>query len=191
MTGDISYLKRMRTGQHPHETVTLGNGSDSFDVEVVLLSNDEMLTINEQVEERYHTERKIDADGREQIITDAKDSGKNRTLYYNRLLCYHCMRLPDDIEVKVAASEEEVGELLDLEDIQRVCEKYNEILINKAPKLEILKEDDLEALKKYLEVTPLSDLSTVLLVHLKSCHQTLLSEKCLTSNGSGSLSTKA
>ena len=187
MAGDISYLKRMRTGQHPHETVTLGNGSDSFDVEVVLLSNDEMLTINEQVEERYHTERKIDADGKEQIITDAKDNGKNRTLYYNRLLCYHCMRLPDDIEVKVAASEEEVGELLDLEDIQRVCEKYNEILINKAPKLEILKEEDLEALK----ITPLSDLSTVLLVHLKSCHQTLLSEKCLTSNGSGSLSTKA
>ena len=52
MAGDISYLKRMRTGQPPHDTVTLGNGSDSFDVEVVLLSNDEMLTINEQVEER-------------------------------------------------------------------------------------------------------------------------------------------
>lgn len=191
MAGDISYLKRMRTGQHPHETVTLGNGSDSFDVEVVLLSNDEMLTINEMVEKRYHTDRRIDANGNEQIVTDTKDNGKNRSMYYDRLLCYYCMRLPDDIEEKIASSEEEVGQLLDLEDIQRVCNKYNEILINKAPKLEILKEEDLKSLKKYLEVTPLNDLSTVLLVHLKSCHQTLLSEGCLTNNGSGSLSTKA
>lgn len=191
MAGDISYLKRMRTGQHPHETVTLGNGSDSFDVEVVLLSNDEMLTINEMVEKRYHTERKIDENGKEQIITDLKDSGKNRALYYNRLLCYNCMRLPDDLEVKIAASPEEVGQLLDDEDIQRVCNKYNEILINKAPKLEIMKEEDLNQLKKYLEVTPLKDLSTVLLVHLRSCHQTLVSEGCLTNNGSGSSSTKA
>ena len=40
MAGDISYLKKMRTGQPPHNVVTLGNGSDSFEVAVVLLSND-------------------------------------------------------------------------------------------------------------------------------------------------------
>ena len=185
MAGDVSYLKRMRTGQPPHGIVTLGNGSDSFEVAVVLLSNDIMLNINEAVEDRYHSTVEED-----KIIKNPLDTPKNRAMYYNRLLCYHCMRVPTDLEQKVASSIDEIGQLLDDEDIKRVCEQYNNLIVNKAPKLEVLTEEELDSLKKYLEVTPLKDISTVSLVHLKYCHQTLVSEKCLTSNGSGYLSTR-
>ena len=144
-----------------------------------------MLSINEAVEDRYHPT----IDG-ENIIKNPMDSQKNRAMYYNKLLCYHCMRVPTDINEKIASSPDEIGELLDVEDIQRVCEKYNELIVNKTPKLEVLTEEELDSLKKYLEVTPLKDISTVSLVHLKYFHQTLVSEQCLTSNGSGYLLTK-
>lgn len=185
MAGDISYLKKMRTGQPPHGMVTLGNGGDSFEVAIVLLSNDTMLSINEEVENRYHEITNGDS-----TYKNPKDSEKNRAMYYNKLLCYHCMRVPTDLNTKIASSADEVGELLDVEDIKRVCEKYNELIINKSPKLEILTEEELDSLKKYLEVTPLKDISTVSLVHLKYFHQTLVSERCLTSNGSGYSLTK-
>lgn len=180
MAGDISYLKRMRTGQPPHGIVTLGNKGDSFDVAVVLLSNDVMLSIGEEVEERYRKVKNGD-----NLEINPKDNPKNRERYYNKLLCYHAMRVPDNLDQKVADSPDEVGSLLDLEDIQRVCEKYNELLINKAPKLEVLTQEELDSLKKYLEVTPLKDISIVSLVHLKYFHQTLVSERCLTNSGSG------
>lgn len=180
MAGDISYLKRMRTGQPPHGIITLGNGSDSFEVAVVLLSNDIMLNINELVEDRYH--EIIDGTN---TMKNPLDTQKNRAMYYNRLLCYHCLRVPTDLSQRVASSADEIGELLDDEDIKRVCEQYNNLIINKAPKLEVLNEEELESLKKYLEVTPLKDISTVSLVHLKYFHQTLVSEQCLTNNGSG------
>lgn len=180
MAGDISYLKKMRTGQPPHNIVTLGNGGDSFEVAVVLLSSDMMLSINEAVEDRYHEI----ADG-EQIIRNPLGTQKNRAMYYNQLLCYHCMRIPTNLDEKVAGSPEEIGKLLDVEDIKRICEKYNELIVNKSPKLEVLTEEELDSLKKYLEVTPLKDISTVSLVHLKYFHQTLVSEGCLMNNGSG------
>lgn len=180
MAGDISYLKRMRIGQPPHGIVTLGNGSDSFEIAVVLLSNDIMLSINEAVEDRYHEVAEGD-----KMVKNPLDTQKTRAMYYNRLLCYHCMRVPTDLNQKVASSVDEVGQLLDDEDIKRVCEQYNILIINKAPKLEVLTEEELDSLKKYLEVTPLKDISTVSLVHLKYFHQTLVSEKCLTNNGSG------
>lgn len=84
---DISYLKKMRCGQPPHNVATLGNGSGAFDVAVVLLSNDTMLSINEEVESRYHpvTENGVE-------VKNPMDNPKNRALYYNRLLCYHCMQ---------------------------------------------------------------------------------------------------
>lgn len=182
MAGDLSYLKRMRTGQPPHSIVTLGNGSDSFDVAVVLLSNDVMLSINEDVERRYH--EILDGD---KYVKNVTDTQKNRAMFYNRLLCYHSMREPDNLNNKIANNPDEIGQYLDDEDIKRVCEKYNELIVNKAPKLEVLTEEELDSLKKYLEVTPLKDISTVSLVHLKYCHQTLVSERCLTNNGSGSL----
>lgn len=185
MAGDnISYLKRMRSGDPPHVITTLGNGSESFDVAVILLSNDVMLNINEKVEDRYHST--VGEDGK--VIKSGIENQKTRAMYYNRLLCYECMRVPGDITQRVADSADEIGRLLDDEDIKRVCEKYNELLVNKAPKLEVLSEEELDSLKKYLEVTPLRDISTVSLVHLKYCHQTLVSEQCLTNNGSGSLS---
>ena len=185
MTSNISYLKKMRTGQPLHKIVTLGNGSDSFDIAIVLLSSDTMLSINEEVEERYHAI--IDGD---KIVKNPLDTPKNRAMYYNRLLCYHSMRMPKDLDTKIASSADEVGQLLDNEDIKRVCEKYNELIVNKSQKLEVLTEEELDELKKYLEVTPLKDISTVSLVHLKYFHQTLVSEECLTNNGYGYSSTK-
>lgn len=188
MAGDnkISYLKKMRKGEPPHKIVTLGNGSDAFDVAVILLSNDVMLDINEKVEDRYHPT--IDENGK--VVKSGIENQKTRAMYYNRLLCFECMRVPGNLSIKVASSADEVGELLDDEDIKRICEKYNELLVNKAPKLEVLTEEELNSLKKYLEVTPLKDISTVSLVHLKYCHQTLVSEQCLTNSGSGSSSIK-
>lgn len=67
--------------------------------------------------------------------------------------------------------------MLDDEDIQRVCEKYNELIVNKAPKLEVITEEELDEIKKYLEVTPLSDINTVSLVHLKYFLQTVTSSQ--------------
>lgn len=180
MAGDLSYLKRMRTGQPPHGIITLGNKGDSFKVAVVLLSNDEMLSINEAVEDRYP-----DMDDKA-----SPTKHKIRASFYNRLLCYYCTRVPDDLSTKIASDPDEIGKILDDEDIKRICEQYNNLLVNKAPKLEVLTEEELDELKKYLEVTPLKDISTVSLVHLKYCHQTLVSEQCLTNNGSGSSSIK-
>lgn len=188
MAGDVSYLRKMRTGQPPHKIVTLGNGGDSFKVAVVLLSSDTMLKINEVVQKRYAVVTRI-VNGEVVEERDPRDTEDNRARYYNMVLCYEAMRLPDDLNTKVAENPEEVGELLDDEDLQRICEIYNELIVNKAPKLEVITEEDLEDLKKYLEVTPLSDISTVSLVHLKYCHQTLVSEGLLTSNGLGSSST--
>lgn len=185
MAGDISYLKKIRTGQPPHSIVTLGNGGDSFEVAVVLLSSDMMLSINEDVENRYH-----EITDSETTIKNPMDSQKNRAMYYNMLLCYNCMRVPTNLNERVASSPQEIGELLDVEDIKRVCEKYNELIVNKSPRLEVLTEEELDSLKKYLEVTPLKDISTVSLVHLKYFHQTLVSEQCLTNNGSGYSLTK-
>lgn len=188
MTSDIrnvSYLRKMRTGQPPYGVVTLGNGSNSFEVAVVLLPTDIMLEINEQVESRY---REI-KDG-DKTIKNPKDNPKNRAMYYNKLLCFNCMRVPDNLDVKITEDLSEIGMLLDDEDIQRVCEKYNELVVNKAPKLEVLNERELEEIKKYLEVTPLKDINTVSLIHLKYFHQTLVSSQCLMNNGYGSLSTK-
>ena len=110
-------------------------------------------------------------------VKNPMDNPKNRALYYNRLLCYHCMRIPTDLNTKVASSADEVASMLDDEDIQRVCEKYNELIVNKAPKLEVITEEELDEIKKYLEVTPLSDINTVSLVHLKYFLQTVTSSQ--------------
>lgn len=162
---DRSKLANLRRGVPIHKNVTLGNGDNSVNVAVVLLNSDETLDIEETTEEYC---RSI-GDRANNIVRDH---------YYNKLLCAMCMRDPDDKTLSTnIASVSEVGEMLDTEDIDRVCTAYKELLINKAPKVELLTEEQLEELKNYLEVTPLKDLSTVLLVHLKSCHQTLVSEK--------------
>jgi len=158
-------LRRLRNGAPQHKKIVLGNGEDSITVVVVMLSIDEMQMINEKVEEYAH-------------INPNKMSDSVKQQMYNKLLAYNCMRDPSDptLSTKIASSPAEVGECLDNEDISRICGAYGELIINKAPKLETLTQEELDIIKKHLEVTPLSDLSTVLLVHLKNCHQTIVSE---------------
>lgn len=163
---DGSKLANLRRGIPPHKKVTLGYGENTVDVMVVLLSSDISQEIDELTEEYCKA-------------NESKASVKVRNQYYNRLLCLHCMRDPEDphFDTPMAQTVEEVGEMLDLEDIKIVCQAYQELIVNRAPKLEVLKEDELEEIKNFLEVTPLKDLSTVSLVHLKYFHQTIVSEK--------------
>lgn len=171
MAGDLrvdkqSKLAALRRGVPMHKNITLGMGENTVDVSIVLLSSDDMLDIEETTEEYC---KKI-GDRSNRVV---------RNNYYNKLLAAMCMRDPSDstLHTFIANSADEVGEFLDIEDIDRVCNAYRELMTNKAPKLDILTNEELEELKNYLRVTPLKDLSTVLLVHLKSCHQTLVSER--------------
>ena len=173
MAGDTrNRIKNLRTGKRSHTSVNLGMGDNMVRVAVVLLPSDTILDINEKVEERYQD---VVVDG--VVVKNPKKNEVTRNQYYNKLVCFHCMRDPENLEEKVFESEDEVGQLLDNDDIGRVCEKYNELLVNNSNKLETMSEEDFEDLKKYLEVTPLKDLSTVSLVHLKYFHKTIVSEK--------------
>lgn len=166
MVGDKSKLWKLRSGIPEHKNITLGNGDSTVDVTVVSLSADIMQMIDEKVEE-YCKKNKD------------KVNESVRTQYYNINLVHHCMRDPnsDRFSDKMTDSPEEVAMMMDLEDISRVVNAYHEIILNKAPKLEFITQEQLDEIKKHLEVTPLSDLSTVLLVHLANCHQTIVSEK--------------
>lgn len=163
MIGEKKSLKDLRRGIPPHKRVHIG-GADGYDVMVVILSADKCLEIEEQTQD-YCSSRG----------SKANENVKNQ--FYNALLVANCMRDPDDLTVPIASSLNEVMECMDLEDINRVVNAYGELMMNKAPKLELLTQTQLETVKKHLEVTPLSDLSTVLLVHLANCHQTIVSEK--------------
>lgn len=160
---DAKTLHALRKGIPPHKKVHIG-GPDGYDVSVVVLSADKCLEIEEEVQE-YCTSR-------EKRVND-----KVRQQFYNAILVKECMRDPDDLSKHLADSVAEVMECMDLEDINRVVKAYGELMMNKAPKLELITHEQLEVVKKHLEVTPLSDLSTVLLVHLANCHQTIVSEK--------------
>lgn len=163
MIGEKKSLKDLRRGIPPHKRVHIG-GADGYDVMVVVLSADKCLEIEEQTQD-YCSSRG----------SKANENVKNQ--FYNALLVANCMRDPDDLTVPIASSLNEVMECMDLEDINRVVNAYGELMMNKAPKLELLTQEQLDTVKKHLEVTPLSDLSTVLLVHLANCHQTIVSEK--------------
>ena len=162
MIGEKKSLKDLRRGIPPHKRVHIG-GADGYDVMVVVLSADKCLEIEEQTQD-YCSSRG----------SKANENVKNQ--FYNALLVANCMRDPDDLTVPIASSLNEVMECMDLEDINRVVNAYGELMMNKAPKLELLTQAQLDTVKKHLEVTPLSDLSTVLLVHLANCHQTIVSE---------------
>ena len=163
MAGDIVKIRDLRKGNPSHKIIALGNGDSMIKVAVVLLSSDIMLDINEKVEERYQE-------------NPQKMNKTTRNQYYNMLLCFNCMRSTDDISIQLFDTEKEVGEFLNLEDIKRVCEAYNELIINNAPKLETMKEEDYDEVKKFLGETKLKDLSMVSLVHLMYFHQTIHSE---------------
>lgn len=176
--GTLSRIRNMRMGRHSCMNVTLGSGDDSVMVAVVLLPSDIMLDINEAVEERYAPT--ILNDGT--VVKNNKQNDITRSQYYNQLLCFHCMREIDNTDEKIFSSVDEVGSILTLEDIKRVCEAYNSIIINNSNKLETLKQEDFEELKKHLEVTSLKDLSIVSQVHLMYFLQTIRSETLPTNN---------
>ena len=178
MAGDtFNKIRSLRSGKRTRGFVKLGMGEDSVTVAVVLLPSDIMLDINETVEERYAPEIK---DG--VAVKNSKQSDVTRAQYYNQLLCYHCMCEPEDLDVKIFEKFEDVGHNLTLEDIKRVCETYNNIIVNNSDKLETMKPEDYDELKKFLEVTPLKDLSIVSQVHLMYFLQTVLSESSPTDN---------
>ena len=159
MAGDK--LSRMRQGLPVHSKVTL---RDDIILEVVVLPSDIMRQIDEQTEEYMN-------DNKNRVNATV------RNRYFENLLVYHCLRDPDDpsLQTKVASSPQEIEKTLDDEDVSRVVNKYGELILNKSPKLEMLKQEDLDEIKKHLEVTPLNDLSTVLCVHLVNCHRTIAS----------------
>ena len=177
MSGDLKQkLINLRTGNPSRRTVILGNGDDSVTICAVLLSSDTMLDINEKVDQRYGHNVEVDDDDVNVDTSIMSASKVTRMQYYNILLCYYSMRNPDNIDEYIFDSYEQTASVLNLEDIKRVCEAYNEIIINSAPKMELLTQEDYDELKKFLEVTPLRDLDTVSLIHLKYFHQTIHSE---------------
>ena len=166
MVGGKSKLWKLRAGIPVHKNVTLGNGDSTVEVTVVSLPADTMQMIDETVE---------------QYCKKNKDKVNDtvRSQFYNVNLVHHCMRDPnsDRFSVKMTDSPEEVAEMMDLEDISRIINAYQELILNKAPRLEFITQEQLDELKNHLEVTPLSDLSTVSLVHLANFHRTIVSEK--------------
>ena len=169
--GTLDRIRGMRTGKQSNIKVILGVGDDSVEVAVVLLPSDIMLDINEMVEERYTP---IVQDG--VTVKNPKYNDATRNQYYNQLLCMYCMREIDNIETRIFSDISEVGSILTLEDIKRVCEAYNTLVVNNSNKLETLKQEDYDELKKALEVTPLKDLSIVSQVHLMYFLRTIRSE---------------
>lgn len=166
MVGGKSKLWKLRAGIPVHKNVTLGNGDSTVEVTVVSLPADIMQMIDETVEQ-YCKKNK-------EKVNDAV-----RTQFYNINLVHHCMRDPnsDRFITKMTESPEEVAGMMDLEDISRIVNAYQELILNKAPRLEFITQEQLDEIKKHLEVTPLSDLSTVSLVHLANFHRTVVSEK--------------
>lgn len=166
MVGGKSKLWQLRAGIPVHKNVTLGNGDSTVQVTVVSLPADTMKMIDETVES--YCKRNQD-----------KINDSVRAQVYNINLVHHCMRDPnsDRFSDKMTDSPEEVAEMMDLEDISRIVNAYQELILNKAPRLEMITQAQLDEIKNFLEVTPLSDLSTVLLVHLANCHRTMVSEK--------------
>lgn len=160
---DAKSLRDLRRGIPPHKKVHIG-GADGYDVQVVILSADKCLELEELTNEYCSS--------REKRVNEVV-----RNQFYNALLVHECMRDENDLSVRLSSSVQEVMECMDLEDINRVVKAYGELMMNKAPKLELLTEDQLEVVKKHLEETPLSGLSTVSLVHLANFHQTIASEK--------------
>lgn len=165
MAGDKNKLYFLRSGIPPHRRATLVGGDQKVEVMIVLLNSNESQEIDEMVEEYCQSKKD-------------KVNSKVRSQYYNKLLCSYCMRdIEDPTYKKRIVTITEVGELMDVSDINVICKVYQELMMNKAPKLELLNADDYDEIKNYLGVTKLNDLSTVSLIHLKSFHLTLASEK--------------
>lgn len=135
---------------------------------IVILPADTIREI-EELSEQY-------VQGIEGIESQSNMNIKN--MFYDRLLVYHCLRDSNKLDVKIADSPDEVGESLDIDDIRRIAERYGEMMLNKsdATSLELLDEEQLDNIKKFLETTQLKDLNTVSLVHLANFHQAIALE---------------
>ncbi len=157
-----SKLHQLRNGIPPHKRINI-RGVDAM---VVLVSSDTIKKCEETVEEY--------ASNNKDRVND-----KVRNNYFDQLLAYHCLRDPDDptLNTKLASDVTEIAEILDNYDIGTIMEAYSELVMNKAPKIELLTEEQLDDIKKHLEVTKLSDLSTVSLVHLANFHLQIVSEQ--------------
>lgn len=177
MAGDVKVTQRiseptsklaaLRKGVPLHKRITLGVEPYILDVVVVLLSSDDMLDIEQETEEYCRS------------IGEKRVNKIVRNNYYNRMIAACAMRDPSDpsLQTLMVDDPDEVGEYLDIEDIDRVVAAYKELLSDKVPKMELLTDDQLEEIKNYLRVTPSKDLSTTLRLHLKSCHQTIVSRR--------------
>jgi len=158
---NLNKLSKLRQGIPPHKSVTIN------DVEfmVVLLSSDIL--------------RKIEEDTNEYACKHPnRVSNQAREQYYDDLLVFHCLRDPDDptLQTKVASNASEISEVFGLAEISMVTAAYSELMMNKMPhNIELLTQEQFDELKKYLETTPLKDLSTVSLVHLTNFHQAITS----------------
>lgn len=155
-TKQPSKLSQMRMGVPIHDEVMIRDVKFA----VVILPSDTVRQIEEDVE-RYMESNK------------GKVNERVHNLMFDSELVYYSLRDIDDstLKTKVADSAEEVRNTFDEEDISRVTEVYGTLMMNKSKKLELLNEEQFDEIKKVLEVTPLSELSTVSQVHLANFHQ--------------------
>lgn len=153
-------LSNLRNGKPINKLVSLGN----IEVAVVVLPSDVIREIEEKTAQHM---KDIDSS-----IAAIKN------LCFDQLLCYHCMRDPEDptLLIKVADNVQETKDILDVEDINRITQAYSELMMNKYEGLELMTNEKLEDIKKYLEQIKLSDLNTVSQVHLENFHQAMPSK---------------
>lgn len=161
-----SFISNLRRGKTPFKVIGLQNGEDVFDVAIVLLSSDLMCDINDKVYDKYG-----ESEEENEQLTKAKN------IYYNTLLAYHCTRVPEEpYQEYVAGSYKEFCQYMDLEDIDRIVKAYNELLINKCDKIELLTDDRLEELVNFLERQrggDWKDLDTIAYIHLTNLYNNL------------------
>lgn len=164
-----SFISNLRRGITPFKIISLSNGNDeTFNVAVVLLSSDLMCDINDKVCEKYGEPTEVEDKQRE----------KAKNIYYNTLLAYHCTRVPEEPYAEyIASCYEEFTRYMDLEDIQRITNAYNELLIDKCDKIELLTDERLEELVNFLDRQAeegWKGLSTTVFIHLTNLYNTLL-----------------
>lgn len=158
-----SYLSKLRRGIPSNKKIKLGHGDNEIEVLVALLSNDEMIEVEDMVIEKYG-EKKQEGDT------------KARNLYYNSLLAYKCTRVPDNVYLNIADTYEEFSEAINFVETEKIIKTYNELLINETDKIEFLTEEQLDDLVDFFGITHLEKLytlNTVSLIHLRNLYLSL------------------
>jgi len=150
-------LAKLRLGTPPHKIISV----KGMDIAVVVVSSDVIRICEEAISSHKYTK-----DG----ITDDL-----RNYIYDVNMCFHCMRDPEDLNIKVADSIKETRESLDMNDVHLVTQAYQDLMLEGAPKLEMITEEEYTSIKKTLEQTKVNDLNIVSQLHLKSFHLTTIS----------------